>query len=481
MEEKEPRKKFSEMLEENPRKVLKKICIALIMSVCIIIVFFFAVYRYDGLMVALDKFGLIVQPFVIGFAMAFLMNPIMKVMEKPLNKKFATKSKNPDKTRTIVRVITSIIALIILLAIITLCILLIIPDTVATVKDLTGSFGDKFKSLLDGFNSLTKYQFDKQVSEIKNSEFSDIMQRGFSWLFNYFNLGDKSSLTNIATGAVTVGHVIVNVIVGIFVSVYALISKDTFRGQIKKIIYGIFKADKANVIMDVGRKTNEIFYGFIIGKIIDSIIIGILCYIGCLILRMPYAVLVSVIVGITNVIPVFGPYIGAVPTVIIIFITDPIKGLIFLAFVLALQQLDGNVIGPKILGESTGISVFWVIVAIVVGGGLFGFLGMLLGVPTTAVIYYIVGLIAKKKVRDKHLPEDTGNYVELNHVDTDTNTIVLNDPEVKEESNIGLFRNFRKKKRKAKDIDEKKKSHVPNTEDKVENVVSAGDEDKDKQ
>lgn len=480
MEEKQPKKKFSQMLEENPKRVIKRICIAVITSACIIIAFYFAVSRYDGLMVALDKLGLIIQPFIIGFAMAFLMNPIMKVMEKPLNNKFVPTSKNPVRTRKVVRVITSIIALLILLAIITLCILLIIPDTVATIKDLTSSFGDKFKSLLDGFNSFTDYRFNSEVLEIQNSEFSDLLQKGYAWLFDYFNLGDKSAISNIASGAVTVGHVIVNVIVGIFVSVYALISKDVFRGQLKKIIYGMFRTDRANVIMDVGRKTNEIFYGFIIGKIIDSIIIGILCYIGCLILKMPYAVLVSVIVGITNVIPVFGPYIGAVPTVIIIFITDPIKGLIFLAFVLALQQLDGNVIGPKILGESTGISVFWVIVAIVVGGGLFGFLGMLLGVPTMAVIYYIVGLIAKKKVKDKDLPEETIEYVELNHVDLDSNKIIENDPSKKEESNIGLFRGFKKKK-KAKDIDKKKKAHIPNEEDKVDSVADTKDDQSDKE
>ena len=373
MEEKEPKKqKFSEILEENPKKVLRSISIAIITCAFLIIIFYFCVARYDGLKSAMDAFGLIIQPFVIGFALAFLMNPIMKAMEGPLNKKLLPKSKKPESTKTAVRVITSIIALIIILAFVVLTIFLIVPDVVSTVKDISGSFGDKFKQILDGFNNITGMRFDAQVTELKNSKFSEILENGFKWFVDYFDLGDKSSISNIASGAMTVGHVLINVLVGIFVSVYVLFSKDIFRGQIKKFIYGNFKINQANVIMDVGRKTNEIFYGFIIGKIIDSIIIGILCYIGCLILRMPYAVLVSVIVGVTNVIPVFGPYIGAVPTVFIIFITDPIKGLTFLVFILALQQLDGNVIGPKILGESTGISVFWVMVGIVVGGGLFG-------------------------------------------------------------------------------------------------------------
>ncbi len=454
MEEKAPKKKFSEMFEENPRKVVISICLAAIISVCVIIAFYFAVSRYEGFLEAVDKFNLIIQPFIIGFAMAFLMNPIMKVMEKPLNKKFLKTSKNPARTRKVVRVITSIIALIILLAIIILCIVLIVPDTVAAIKDLMGTLPEKVEMLLDGINKFTDYRFETQIADVKNSELSEVMKDTFGWIFNYFNLGDKSSWSNIASGAVTVGHVVVNIIVGIFVSVYALISKDVFRGQIKKIIYGAFKTENANEIMDVGRKTNDIFYGFIIGKIVDSIIIGILCYIGCLILKMPYSVLVSVIVGVTNVIPVFGPYIGAVPTVLIIFITDPIKGITFLIFVLALQQLDGNVIGPKILGESTGISVFWVIVAIVVGGGLFGFMGMLLGVPIMAVIYYIVGKIATRKVKKKNLPEGTAEYVELNHVDTETNEIVLNDPNDKSGGSFRLFRGFKKKK-KSEESDDK--------------------------
>ena len=447
MSDNEPKKKFSEMLEENPKKVIRTICIAFIISACIIIAFYFVIERYDSFSDAMHKFGFIIQPFVIGFAMAFLMNPIMKVMEKPLNKKFVPKSKNPVRTRKVVRVITSILALIILLALVTIIIVLIVPDVVSTVNDLMGSFGDKFTSLLDSFNKFTRYYFNEQVTEIKASKFSEIMQYIFQWIVNYFDLKDQSSWSSIASGAMTVGKVLFNVIVGIFVSVYMLVSKDLFRGQLKKLTYGHFKKDTANIIMNVSRKTGDIFYGFIIGKIIDSIIIGILCYIGCLILKMPYTVLVSVIVGVTNVIPIFGPYIGAIPTVLIIFITDPIKGLIFLIFIVALQQLDGNFIGPKILGESTGIPVFWVVVGILVGGGLFGFMGMLLGVPTMAVIYYIIGEIATYRVKKKNLPEETYEYIELNHIDDDNN-IVDNDPSDSSASGMRLFRGFKKRRKK---------------------------------
>ncbi|MCR5098281.1 MAG: AI-2E family transporter, partial [Lachnospiraceae bacterium] len=166
-----------------------------------------------------------------------------------------------------------------------------------------------------------------------------------------------------------------------------------------------------------------------IGKIVDSIIIGIICYIGMIILGLPYKVLTSVIIGVTNIIPVFGPYIGAIPTVIIIFLTEPRAGIVFLIFVLALQQLDGNLIGPKILGDSTGISTFWVVVSIVVGGGLFGFAGMLLGVPTMAMIYYIVGRLSRRLLKKRDFPENTYDYIDLDHVDEANNAFIPKDPE----------------------------------------------------
>ena len=173
------------------------------------------------------------------------------------------------------------------------------------------------------------------------------------------------------------------------------------------------------MVLHITRKSNEIFGGFIIGKIIDSAIIGVLCFIGITILDMPYILLVSVIVGVTNVIPFFGPYIGAIPSTILIALADPLKGLYFLIFIIALQQLDGNVIGPKILGNSTGLSAFWVVFSILLGGGLFGFIGMIIGVPTFAVIYYIVKMVVEEKLKKKKLPPDTEHYGDVEYLEED--------------------------------------------------------------
>ena len=163
--------------------------------------------------------------------------------------------------------------------------------------------------------------------------------------------------------------------------------------QTKKTVYAVLSLHNSNVLLHLTRKSNEIFGGFIIGKIIDSAIIGVLCFIGLSVLNMPYAMLVSVVVGVTNVIPFFGPYIGAIPSAVLILLTDPRMGIYFIIFIIALQQFDGNVLGPKILGDTTGLSAFWVVFSILIAGGLFGVPGMILGVPSFAVIYYITGML----------------------------------------------------------------------------------------
>ena len=203
------------------------------------------------------------------------------------------------------------------------------------------------------------------------------------------------------------------------VSIYVLFSKEKFMCQAKKLVYAIFRPTKANLILHVGSKSNEIFGGFIIGKIIDSAIIGVLCFIGLSILNIPYTLLVSVIVGVTNVIPFFGPYIGAIPSALLIFLADPVKGVYFVIFIILLQQFDGNILGPKILGNSTGLSVF-------------GIPGMLLGVPTFAVIYYIISMVVNRKLRKKQLPTDTDSYDEQGYVQADGSYVHMEENILKE-------------------------------------------------
>jgi predicted PurR-regulated permease PerM len=213
---------------------------------------------------------------------------------------------------------------------------------------------------------------------------------------------------------------LINFIIGIFIMIYVMAIKTQLVGQSKKIIYAIFPVKKANDIIETIRKSNEIFGGFIIGRIIDSAIIGLICYIGCLILRIPSAFLVAIVVGVTNIIQFFGPITGALITIPLVLIQSPIHGLYLAIFILILQQVDGNIIGPKILGDTIGVSSFWIMFSILIAGGLFGFFGMLLGVPIFAIIYYITQKVVKGRMTRKKLPTTTEEYVELQSIDEKT-------------------------------------------------------------
>ena len=265
-------------------------------------------------------------------------------------------------------------------------------------------------------------------------------------------LQQSDFIASITTGVYNVVKSIFNVIIGFIVSVYVLMTKEKFIGQLKKIIYAIFRPRYGNVVMEVVRKADEVFGGFFIGKIIDSLIIGCICFASLAILRMPYVALVSVIVGVTNVIPFFGPYIGAIPSAILIFLVDPMKGIYFIIYIIILQQVDGNVIGPKILGNTTGLSPFWVIFAILLFGGSFGVIGMLFGVPIFAVLYYIIKRVVEHVLRKRQLPEQTKEYIELDTVDTVTNQVKMKDPEkefaekAEEKESKAKHINFKKKK-----------------------------------
>ena len=219
-----------------------------------------------------------------------------------------------------------------------------------------------------------------------------------------------------------------NLVIGIIVSVYILSNLEGFTASAKRMLYSLFPVETAEKIREGVAFTDRTFMGFINGKLLDSAIIGLICYIVCAILKMPYALLVSVIVGVTNVIPFFGPFIGAVPSAIIILMVSPLKCLIFIVFIIVLQQVDGNIIGPKILGSSIGINGFWVMFSIILGAGLFGFWGMLLGVPVFVVIYTAINSRIERRLKENDLPWRVEEYSELDHIDPVTRQAVKKAP-----------------------------------------------------
>ena len=246
---------------------------------------------------------------------------------------------------------------------------------------------------------------------------SDILPNleSVSATMDWFHTEVFPNITGVVSGvsAILIATLVLvkDLLIAIIVSVYLLAMKDTFSAQSKKIVYSIFRTDIADLIVEETRNAYRIMSGFINGKIVDSLIIGIICLVCCNIFRFPYPALLATIVGVTNVIPFFGPFIGAIPCILLIFIIDPIQSLYFALFVLVLQQFDGNILGPKILGDSTGLASFWVLFSILLFGGLFGFGGMVLGVPVFAMFYSAVSRLVRYGLKKRSLPQDTQEYL----------------------------------------------------------------------
>ena len=431
--------------ERQERRALRRRLFSYVIAACVVIVFYFILKNSRSVSAFFDHLYKVIQPILIGLVMAFLMNPIMHFFETRLFFVFEKLCKNKANAKKINRTLSSIIALVILVGAVVFIIGTIVPNLISTGIYLSNHIEDQVASVLDWCNVITGGHYEEALMKAKDNNLGDLAQQGLK-VFNKYADYDETDLMNLVTNSVlSVGKMLTNIIIGMFVSVYVLVSKESFKAQAKKLICGIFIPKYSNIILEISRKSGDIFYGFIIGKLIDSIIIGLICYAGCLIMNMPYPVLVSVIVGVTNIVPVFGPYIGAVPTVIIIFLTEPMKGIYFLIFILILQQIDGNLIGPKILGDSTGISSFWVVFAVVVGAGFFGLGGMIVAVPIVAIIYNITGRLASYMVERRNLPKETSEYIFMDYIDLENNTLIKHkDKTLETAEKKGLF--SRKKK-----------------------------------
>lgn len=387
----------------------------LVIVACILV--YFAMLRIEAISNTFSKILDILKPVLYGCLIAYFLNPIVRKVDQYLVPALEKNMKNKEKAKNLSRSIGVAAAVVIMIAVVTALINMMIPELINSIRNLIFTLPSQINQLVKQVNNI-KLDDSTMTSMLKNAmnEASTSLQ---NWIRTDLLNKVNELMTHLTVGLYTLVMEMFHAVVGVIVSVYILFGKEKFISQSKKAAYAIFPAERANLFIHIAVKTNEIFGGFIIGKIIDSIIIGILCFVGTSILNMPYAMLVSVIVGVTNVIPFFGPYIGAIPSAILIALTNPVKGIYFLIFILLLQQFDGNILGPKILGNSTGLSAFWVIVSILLGGGLFGIVGMLFGVPTFAVIYYVIKLLVDNKLEKKELPTVSGCYNEESYVDNE--------------------------------------------------------------
>lgn len=388
---------MNDMKNSNSR--LKNFWIPAVLVAIAAILFYFAIQHSY-----LSNVMKVLEPITIGIVLAYILNPLVILIEKPFKLLFGKLFKKDKTVASLSRGVSIFFSLTVAVTVLSLIVYMLLPELIQTISGL-------IKDLPAMIDRTTDWYHKTVDDNDALRAIGDNVLKGIEdWVKNI----DTSIIMNTAklltSGVFTAVGTTLDVVIGIIASVYLLFSKEVFFAQIKKVMYAFIDNKRVESLISTVREGHKITNRFIIGKIIDSAIIGVLCFILMVILQLPYQLLISVIVGVTNVIPYFGPFIGAIPSAILILITDPLKGLYFIIMILVLQQIDGNLIGPKIIGDSTGLSPFWVMFAIIVGGGLFGFIGMVIGVPVLAIIFYILRKVSNMKLEQKNLPTDSAEY-----------------------------------------------------------------------
>ncbi len=391
-----------------------------ITAFCVIaasICFYYLVFHGDRFSAQVNAFFKVINPVLYGIVFAYLMTPMINSIERyllsPVFKQMGYEI--TDKRRKHLRLLSIIITLLIICFLIYGFFSILIPNIIQSVRSISYQFPYYVQNLT---NWSARFLEDNPDIEKLVIQFLDTYSEEFmSYLNNSIVPQMETLVKQVSISLISALKVLWNFIIGMIISIYVLYSKELFAGQAKKVVFAIFQTKTANQLIKDIRFASDTFIGFISGKIVDSIIIGFICFACTSIMQMPYALLVSVIVGVTNVIPFFGPYLGAIPSAILILMVNPLKSVYFIIFILILQQIDGNFIGPKILGQSTGLSGFWVIFSITVFGGIMGIPGMIIGVPFFAVLYALGRRMINRMLKRKGLPQETSQYQNLDYID----------------------------------------------------------------
>ena len=384
------------------------------------ILFFFSLFRLDALVRALRAAVGVLMPFVFGAVIAYILNPLFNRIYAFLLPFLKKRSKKPRAAARTAKALSTALSVLIALLLVGALFSMVLPQVVTSVIGLVESnlLPDSIQRVTVWFDDILRN--NPALEAAAQQVYTEAVGALTAWV----KTDMLPQLTNLVNGLMGTLNFAKNLCIGVIIAIYILNSKRLFTAQGKKLLYSVCGVRRTNFILDNLRFTDRVFGGFLGGKVLDSLIIGILCFIGMSIMGMPYTMLISVVIGITNIIPFFGPFIGAIPSTLLILLINPLKALYFVIFILLLQQFDGNILGPKILGQSTGLSSFWVMFALLVGGGLFGIVGMLVGVPLFAVLYSLISGVICRSLRKRALPDDTLDYFELDHIDEKTRTIV---------------------------------------------------------
>lgn len=448
-----------------------------------IILFFYVINHFAVIAGIFKTLADILTPIFMGLVFAYLLSPLINFMEKQfyrLPERWLYRGAVGEaraKNKRNIRALTILLTYIIVFAAVFGFFNLLIPELLSSVQNIISRFPDyiaNFEAWIDGM--LVRFpKLRESVNDILSASTSGIEEVIMDRLAQTDSEETSAILSTtgglvkgVISGGVSVLKLLFNILVGIMVSIYVIFSKELLIGQSKKVIYALMSRDRANSFIHNLRFTHKTFLGFFGGKIIDSIIIGILCFILTKIIGTPYATLISVVVGITNIIPYFGPFIGAIPCTLLILMVDPTQALYFVIMIILLQQFDGNILGPKILGQSTGLSSLWVIIAITFFGGLFDFAGMVIGVPIFAVLFTGLSSYINARLQEKKLTLDTKKYVHVDYIDENDQFIKLPKSKVRRILSREAFKDLAKRNENNKEViedsiflDEEDEASVP--------------------
>jgi len=394
-----------------------------LMVIVLSILFYYFLFHNSNFVGFVNQILNICRPILYGLLFSYLLTPVINFQENvlylPLLKKAGIDTGVKGKKR--LRTVTILITFILVISLVYGFLKLVIPQINNNIQNIINQFPTYIDNLMKWIQNIlknnpsfeatvTKYLNDYSV-EINNWLKNDLMPN-----INNIMKSFTSNVLGIISGVFGIIAGLFNLIIGAIISIYVLASKEKFSGQSKKIIYSIFKTERANSIVKNFRFVNKTFNSYLSGAIADAFIVGIITFIALSIMKNPYPVLIAVIVGVTNIIPFFGPYLGGIPSAILILMVNPLQALYFIIFIIVLQQIDGNIINPRIVGSSTGLPGFWVICSITVFGGLFGVFGMFIAVPSVAVIFAGISFLVDKSLERKGILADTEQYINVQEI-----------------------------------------------------------------
>ena len=391
-------------------------------AIAVLLVYFF-LSRAGTILGALKSMASSISAILYGIIIAYVFTPVLNFIERhilvPIYQFFGIDVSADRGTNhvhwTRMRKISVFLTICFIVGILSGFFRIVVPQIISSIQTILSNFPSYINNIQKFLNQ--HLEDNPDLASTINNLADTYEERIQEFIETTVNPAITDLIEQISKSIISIIRNAFNFTVGLIVSVYLFYSKDIMAAQFKKMIYALFNEKNANEIVAECRFIHRAFVGFIVGKILDSIIIGILCFICIKIIGTPFPVLISFIVGVTNIIPFFGPYIGGIIGSIIVFMIDPIQALYFLIFVIILQQFDGNILGPKILGDSTGLSSFWVIFAIMFFGGIFGVIGWVIGVPLFAVIFDMIRRRLQKKLEKKHLPTDLTPYKDLAYIE----------------------------------------------------------------